>query len=221
MGLGSELTALGALAHFPAVVTDPITIDGEIRKLPLGVHIDGMVYCIMEVATKPDLDPAAWDRLDAIFADFDKTQAAGIAPLAISVPQWQFGCLFHALTANVAGLEVCNVLYGPAPLRDDVPVENLETSDKPVKDLLRVPRRLVFSPSITVDADGSNAIWTLIFNLWSDPAMSVDDAVALLKSESAAIFDRAATLPRQSCRRAAPYGPPAPNTKRFHGHPPS
>jgi glucose/mannose transport system substrate-binding protein len=318
MGLGRDLTEAltqsGAMAHFPPIVQQAITIDGEVRKVPLGVHIDGMLYYNLEVAAKAGVDPAAWDSLDAMFADFDKIKAAGFVPLAIGAQQWQIGYLFHALTATVAGPAVYNDLYGPeptdavidspelrqtlewlrrfqsvadeasvnrdwnmttnevisgkalmqihgdwmkgewraagkeagkdfgclpipgakavpvtvdgwgalggqsaekdaaemlfiqtvaeaqvnadfvlakgaSPVRDDVPTENLDACAKLVKDLLQIPDHQVPNPSITVDADWSNAIWTVAFNFWSDPAMSVDDAVAQLHEQRAQIFD--------------------------------
>lgn len=318
LGLGRDLkdalTESGAMAHFPPVVQQAITIDGEVRKVPLGVHIDGMVHYNLELAAKAGVDPAKWDSLDAMFADFDKIKAAGFVPLAIGAQQWQIGYLFHALTATVAGPAVYNDFYGPAPtdatidsaelrqtlewlrkfqsvadeasvnrdwnmttnevisgkalmqihgdwmkgewraagkeagkdfgclpipgakavpvtvdgwgalggqsaekdaaemlfiqtvveaqvnadfvlakgaspVRDDVPTENLDICAKLVKDLLQKPDYQVANPSITVDADWSNAVWTVVFNFWSDPNMSVDDAVAQLHEQRAQIFD--------------------------------
>lgn len=119
MGLGRTLTGLfkdlGAVDHFPAVVTKVITIDGEIRKIPLGIQIDGMVYYNKDVAAKAGVDPEKWTSLDAMFADFDKVKAAGFIPLALGAQQWQVGYLTHALVATLGGADYFTDIYGAAP----------------------------------------------------------------------------------------------------------
>ena len=53
-GMGQEVGTLfdsiGATAAFPETVLKAITIDGEVRKIPIAVHLDGMVYYSKEVA---------------------------------------------------------------------------------------------------------------------------------------------------------------------------
>lgn len=128
MGLGRTLTGLfndlGAVAHFPSVVKKVITIEGEIRKIPLGIQIDGMVYYNKAVAAKAGVDPAAWTSLDAMFADFDKIKAAGFIPAAFGAQQWQVGYLTHALVATLGGADYFTDIYGPKPKREaiDTPV---------------------------------------------------------------------------------------------------
>lgn len=312
MGLGRDLREAfaesGALEHFSDAVTKAITIDGEIRKMPLGVHIDGMLYYNQEVAAAADIDPNSWSSLDEMYADFEKIRAAGYTPLAVGAQQWQIGYLMHAMMATVAGPEIYNNVYGgepdPAalasaevrsvfewlrkfqqaadegsvnrdwnmttnevitgkalmqihgdwmkgewraagkeagtdfgcipvpgykavavtvdgwgalggqspekdaaqilfaqtvtdaavnaafanvkgatPVRDDVPVDGLDACSKRVIALLGDNDRQVNNPSVTVDSDWSNAIWEVAFNYWSDPAMSVDDAVAALEAQ--------------------------------------
>jgi glucose/mannose transport system substrate-binding protein len=39
-----------------------------------------------------------------------------------------------------------------------------------------------------IDADWNNAIWTVMYNFWSDPDMTVDDVISELKDERDAIF---------------------------------
>jgi len=119
MGLGLDLTQAltdsGALAHYPEVVRASITVDGEVRKFPLGVHIDGMLYYNLDVAAKAGVDPKAWTSLDQMYADFDKIRAAGFQPLAVGAQQWQIGYLTHALIAAVGGQGVYNKIYGEEP----------------------------------------------------------------------------------------------------------
>jgi glucose/mannose transport system substrate-binding protein len=119
MNLGRDLTEAftqsGAIDHFSSAVKKAIMIDGEIRKMPLGVHIDGMLYYNMEVAAKAGVDPTTWTSLDAMYADFDKIKAAGFQPLSVGAQQWQIGYLFHAMMATVAGPAIYNQLYGETP----------------------------------------------------------------------------------------------------------
>ncbi|MBL4812354.1 MAG: carbohydrate ABC transporter substrate-binding protein [Rhodobacteraceae bacterium] len=312
MGLGRDLTEAftesGAIEHFSAAVLNAITIDGEIRKMPLGVHIDGMLYYNMEVAQAAGVDPTAWGSLDEMYADFEKISAAGYTPLAVGAQQWQIGYLTHAMMATVGGPEVYNALYGAepdrdvlssdavrtvfewlrkfqeasdegsvnrdwnmttnevitggalmqihgdwmkgewraagreagvdfgcipvpgyeavavtvdgwgalggqspevdaaemlfaqivtgaevnaafasvkgaTPVRNDVPSGALDACSQRVIELLGDNDRQVNNPSVTVDADWSSAIWEVAFNFWSDPEMSVDDAVANLESQ--------------------------------------
>ena len=53
------------------------TVDGKMVKIPLFMHIDGMVYWNMEVAKKAGVDPTAWKIVDDMIADFPKIKAAG------------------------------------------------------------------------------------------------------------------------------------------------
>jgi glucose/mannose transport system substrate-binding protein len=312
MKLGRDLTEAftqsGAIDHFSDAVKKAITIDGEIRKMPLGVHIDGMLYFNKEVAAKAGVDPTTWTSLDAMYADFPKIKAAGFQPLAVGAQQWQIGYLFHAMMATLAGPEIYNKVYGekpdpaaldsaevrsvfewlrkfqqaadagsvnrdwnmttnevisghalmqihgdwmkgewraakkeagkdfgcvpvpgykavavtvdgwgalggqPAakdaaemllaqtvtdakvnaefasvkgatPVRDDVDVASLDVCAQRVVELLKDKDRQVNNPSVTVDADWSNAIWEVAFNFWSDPNMTVDTAIASLHSK--------------------------------------
>ena len=83
-GLSVPLTKyfeeIGATDKFPAAVLKNITVDGEIMKVPVAMHIDGMVYYNKHVADALGVDPHSWKSLDDIFADFDKIKAAGYIP---------------------------------------------------------------------------------------------------------------------------------------------
>jgi glucose/mannose transport system substrate-binding protein len=102
-------------AHFPETVLRAVTVDGEIMKIPTGVHIDGMVYYNLDVAKKAGVDPAKWTSLDAMFADFPKIKAAGFQPLAVGSQDFQVGYLTHALIAAVGGPAIYNRVYGEKP----------------------------------------------------------------------------------------------------------
>jgi glucose/mannose transport system substrate-binding protein len=314
MSLDDALAASGALENLSPVVVNAITIDGEIRKMPLGVHIDGMIYYNLEVAAKAGVDPTSWTSLDAMLADFEKIKAAGFVPLSLGAQQWQIGYLTHVLMATVAGPEVYAQVYGSepneaaldsaevravfewlrkfeqaadpgsvnrdwnqatneviagnalmqiqgdwmkgewraagrepgkdfgciplpgykavavtvdgwgvlggqaeattkaaelfaqvvtrpdvnaafaaqkgaTPVRSDVALDSLDLCAQRVVQLLGDTGKLVNNPSISVDADWSNAVWTVAFNFWSDPTMTIDQAVADLHTEYAAILN--------------------------------
>lgn len=121
MGLGQPLTEFFAgqdiTNHFPAAVREAITVDGEIMKVPVAVHIDGMVYYNMEVAEAAGVDPEAWTDMEDMFADFDQIREAGYIPLAIGGQGWQIGYLTHTLAAALYGDALFPKLYGPEPDR--------------------------------------------------------------------------------------------------------
>jgi glucose/mannose transport system substrate-binding protein len=307
MGLGFPLTQWfndqGIVDKLPAAVAASISVDGEIVKVPQALHIDGMLYYNMEVAKAAGVDPAAWDSLDAMFADFQKIRDAGYAPLAVGSQPFQVGYLTHALVAAVAGPDVYKKIYGeevdptalddpgfaktlenlrlfaneagpeaqnrpwnettnevitgkalmqihgdwmkgewlgakkvagtdfgcieipgaqavvvtvdawgllggqaedvqtaeldfasvvldPAeqakfaaakgstPVRLDAPAESLDACSTEVLRILEDPAQQVQNPHNTADADWQDSIWNVVFNFWSDPNMTVEDAIA-------------------------------------------
>ena len=114
-GLGFPLTKYFAdnhiTEHYPESVVKSITVDGEIMKIPTGIHIDGMIYYNLAVAKAAGVDPTAWKTFDDMFADFDKVKAAGYMPIAIGAQAWQVGYLTHALAAALEGPEFYNKIY--------------------------------------------------------------------------------------------------------------
>jgi glucose/mannose transport system substrate-binding protein len=118
-GYGVSLTDLynksGAVQHFPPAVLKSITLDGEIVKAPVNVHIDGMLYYNLAVAKAAGVDPKSWKSLDDMFADYDKVQKAGYIPLAIGGEKWQIGYLFQALMAAVSGNDIFDKFYAGKP----------------------------------------------------------------------------------------------------------
>jgi glucose/mannose transport system substrate-binding protein len=118
MGLGFPLDAVfndaGATANFADAVKKSITVDGEMVKAPVAIHIDGMLFYSKEVAAKAGVDPTKWTSMDDVWADFDKVSAAGFIPLAIGSQKWQEGYLFHALMAAY-GNDIYDGFYAPEP----------------------------------------------------------------------------------------------------------
>jgi glucose/mannose transport system substrate-binding protein len=118
-GLGQSLDALfteiGATPNFPETVLRSIKVDGEIRKVPTAVHIDGMIYYNKKVAEQAGVDPTKWTSMDEMFADMEKVQKAGFTFIAVGGNTFQAGYLFHALVAAVAGPDIYNRFYGETP----------------------------------------------------------------------------------------------------------
>ncbi|MBP1843948.1 ABC-type glycerol-3-phosphate transport system substrate-binding protein [Rhizobium petrolearium] len=109
--VGEYFDKIGATPNFPAAVQEAIKVDGEVRKIPLGIHIDGMVYYNMKVAKAAGVDPTQWKSADDMFADMDKVKAAGYNFIGVGGNTFQAGYLFHALMAAVAGPEVYKKFY--------------------------------------------------------------------------------------------------------------
>jgi glucose/mannose transport system substrate-binding protein len=282
-------------------------------KVPLFMHIDGMVYWNKEVAEKAGVDPAAWKSVDEMIADFDKVKAAGFTAAAVGGQAFQVGYLFHAMLAATAGPEIYNRMYGPEPdptvfetpevkkaieivrvfseqatpasenrpwnettneviagkalfhimgdwmkgewkaagkepgvdfgcqvipgskavavtsdamgilggqpenidkaeldfvaaavdpavsaeankrkgstsPRADAPKDLMDACNQVAMDALNVPNGQVANPFNITNTDWHNSIWTVMYNFWSDKAMTPEDAIAALKEEYEVIF---------------------------------
>jgi glucose/mannose transport system substrate-binding protein len=70
---------------------------------------------------------------------------------------------------------------GSTPVRLDAPAESLDVCSTEVLRILEDPARQVQNPHNTADADWQDSIWNVVFNFWSDPNMSVEDAIAEMK----------------------------------------
>jgi glucose/mannose transport system substrate-binding protein len=118
MGHGFPLDGIfaevGATPNFADAVKKSITVDGEIVKAPVAIHIDGMLFYNKDVAAKAGVDPTKWASMDDVWADFDKIKAAGFIPIAIGSQKWQEGYLFHALMAAY-GNDIYDGFYAPEP----------------------------------------------------------------------------------------------------------
>ena len=120
-GLGLPLTKLymdnGVVQHLPAAVLKNITVDGEIMKAPVTLHIDGMIYYNKHVAEAVGVDPKSWKSLDDFFAVYDKVAAAGYIPLAQGGDKFQEAYLLQAIIAAEAGPDLYDKFYGEKPDR--------------------------------------------------------------------------------------------------------
>ncbi len=67
---------------------------------------------------------------------------------------------------------------GSTPVRLDAPAESLDACSTEVLRILEDPAQQVQNPHNTADADWQDSIWNVVFNFWSDPNMSVEDAIA-------------------------------------------
>jgi len=113
--VGPLFDRIGATAAFPEVVRNAITIDGEMLKIPVAVHIDGIIYYNRKVAEEIGVDPTAWTSLDDMWADQQKAQDAGKTFIAIGGNTFQAGYTFHPLLAAVAGPEIYTRFYSGTP----------------------------------------------------------------------------------------------------------
>jgi glucose/mannose transport system substrate-binding protein len=113
--LGEHFQRIGAWERFPPIVREVISIDGEVRKLPTGIHVDGMLYYNTRVAAAAGVDPLGWTTLDAMFEDMGKVQEAGYNFMAVGGNTFQAGYLFHALLAAVGGRRIFYDFYRDRP----------------------------------------------------------------------------------------------------------
>lgn len=131
-GLGYPLTKimddLGVTPNFPAAVLKNISVDGEIMKAPVALHIDGMVYYNKEVAAKAGVDPTQWKSMDDLFADFDKVKAAGFIPIAQGGDKFQIAYLLQAVIAAETGNAIYDKFYGETPDRDAIDSPEMKQS---------------------------------------------------------------------------------------------
>jgi len=67
---------------------------------------------------------------------------------------------------------------GSTPVRLDAPAESLDACSTEVLRILEDPAQQVQNPHNTADADWQDSIWNVVFNFWSDPDMTVEDAIA-------------------------------------------
>ncbi len=70
---------------------------------------------------------------------------------------------------------------GSTPTRLDAPKDSLDACSDAVLNVLNDPAKQVPNPHNTADADWQNSIWDVVFNFWSNPDMSVDDAISQMK----------------------------------------
>ncbi|WP_267551900.1 ABC transporter substrate-binding protein [Rhizobium rhizogenes] len=71
---------------------------------------------------------------------------------------------------------------GSTPIRNDVDASKLDGCSQEVLTMLKDPDKQVQNPHSMTDADWLAATWEVAFNFWSDPSMSIDDAIKQLQS---------------------------------------
>lgn len=113
--VGAHFKATGAWENFPAKVQEAIQVDGEIVKIPSGIHIDGMLYYNMKVAEAAGVDPTSWTSTADMFGDMAKVKDAGYNFLGLGGNSFQAGYLFHAILAAVAGEDIYTRFYEGTP----------------------------------------------------------------------------------------------------------
>lgn len=119
LGLERDLTdfykQIGATDNFFPVIRELTEVDGKMVKVPIALHIDGMLYYNMDVAKKAGVDPTTWKSVDEMIADWPKIKAAGFQPVAVGGQAFQVGYLTHALVAATAGPDIYYRMYGEEP----------------------------------------------------------------------------------------------------------
>ena len=141
-GRAGPLRQIGATQAFPKTVLDAITIDGKVLKIPVAVHIDGMVYYNKKVAEAAGVDPTKWQSLDDMWADQKKVNDAGYTFIAIGGNTFQAGYTFHPLLAAIAGPDIYYRFYAGTPGQDRVRRARAEAGDRDARqDLPRRPTR--------------------------------------------------------------------------------
>lgn len=113
--VGELFDEIGATGNFPPIVQAAITVDGEVRKVPSGIHIDGIIYYNMKVAEAAGVDPTSWTSIEDMFGDMDKVKDAGFNFMAMGGNTFQAGYLTHALIAGVAGPDIFYRFYRGTP----------------------------------------------------------------------------------------------------------
>lgn len=125
--------------------------------------------------------------------DFGCIQIPGAAAVVVTVDAW--GLLGDQDEAvDAAELDFASVVLDPqvqadfaaikgsTPVRLDAPEDSLDACSQEVLHMLNDPARQVPNPHNTVDADWQSSIWDVVFNYWSDPSMTADDAIAQMQS---------------------------------------
>lgn len=125
--------------------------------------------------------------------DFGCIEIPGAQAVVVTVDAWG---LLGGVSDEVmqAELDFASVVLDPAiqgefsaakgstPVRLDAPSESLDACSENVLDILSDESRQVQNPHNTADADWQNSVWEVVFNFWSNPDMTVDQAIEQMKS---------------------------------------
>jgi glucose/mannose transport system substrate-binding protein len=120
--------------------------------------------------------------------DFGCVRIPGAKAVVVTVDAW--GLLGDQDEAkDAAELDFASVVLDPqvqadfaavkgsTPVRLDAPGDSLDSCSQEVLKMLEEPAQ-VPSPHNIVDADWQSSIWDVVFNYWSDPSMTPDEAIA-------------------------------------------
>lgn len=124
--------------------------------------------------------------------DFGCIQIPGAKAVVATVDSW--GLLGgQSPEMDQAELDFASVVVDPAvqaefalakgstPVRLDAPESALDACSTEVLHILSDPAHQVQNPHSMSDADWQNSIWDVVFNFWSDPTITVDDAIAQMQ----------------------------------------
>ena len=124
--------------------------------------------------------------------DFGCVTPPGAKALSVTVDSW--GLLggqseektaaelrFAAIVADPVVQADFAAIKGSTPTRLDAPQDKLDLCSHNVLTALADPAIQVQNPNSMVDADWMSSLWDVYFAYWSDPSMSVDDAIAKMK----------------------------------------
>jgi glucose/mannose transport system substrate-binding protein len=124
--------------------------------------------------------------------DFGCITPPGAKALSVTVDSW--GLLggqtpektaaelrFAAIVADPAVQADFAAIKGSTPTRLDAPADKLDICSQNVLTALADPATQVQNPNSMVDADWMSSLWDVYFAYWSDPSMTVDDAIAKIK----------------------------------------
>lgn len=95
---------------------------------------------------------------------------------------------FVATAVDAAVSGEMNQNKGSTPPRMDAPAELLDECNVVAMDAMKVPNGQVPNPFNVIDADWNNAIWTVMYNFWTDKSMTLEDVKSDLEDERDAIF---------------------------------
>jgi glucose/mannose transport system substrate-binding protein len=95
---------------------------------------------------------------------------------------------FVAAAVDPAVSAEANKRKGSTSPRADAPKDLMDACNQVAMDALNVPNGQVANPFNITNTDWHNSIWTVMYNFWSDKAMTPEDAIAALKEEYEVIF---------------------------------
>jgi glucose/mannose transport system substrate-binding protein len=82
-----------------------------------------------------------------------------------------------------------NQQKGSTSPRADASTDFQDACNKAAMDALNVPNGQVANPFNITNTDWHNAIWTVMYDFWSDDSLTADDVIAGLKEQHDVIFN--------------------------------